>query len=224
MSKRIRNVIFDIDGTLVESNDAHAHAWVEAMAAYGHRIPFAQVRPLIGMGGDKVLPETLGIAKESAEGRQISKRRKSIFFAKYLPTIRPFSQARQLLQYLHDHGLVLVTATSAEPDELQQLLQIVGPHTQDLFAQETSAKDVKHSKPDPDVMHAALQRINGQAAETLMVGDTAYDIEAAAKVGIKTLAFRCGGWSDAELQGALAIYDGPADLLMHYQESALAQT
>jgi HAD superfamily hydrolase (TIGR01549 family) len=219
----IRGVILDVDGTLVNSNDAHAHAWVQAMAENGHQVPFDKVRPLIGMGGDKVLPETIGVAKDSDEGKKISQRRKQIFMQQYLPTIKPFPHTTDLLRRMRDAGLTLVIATSAEQDELNKLLQVISPDASDFFKQETSSKDAPRSKPDPDIMHAALQRLGCPAAQAVMLGDTAYDIEAAAKVNVPTIALRCGGWSDDDLRGALAIYNDPADLLAHYDRSPLAQ-
>lgn len=223
MPKRIQHVLLDIDGTLVDSNAAHAHAWVQAMAAYGHWVTFDKVRPLIGMGADKILPELLSIARESAEGQQISTRRKAIFLSEYLPNLHPFPMARGLLQRMHEHDLKLVVASSSEPDELQHLLRVIGPGVQDLFEELVSGKDVQHSKPDPDLVYAALRRTGARPDESVMIGDTVYDIEAAAQVEVKTIAFRCGGWSDDHLQGAIALYDGPADLLAHYQESPLVQ-
>ena len=218
---QIHGAMLDIDGTIVDSNDAHAHAWVQAMSEHGYDVPFEKLRPLIGMGGDKVLPETLGIAKDSDEGKRISQRRKEIFMKTYLPHLKAFPQARELLQRMHDQGLKLVVATSAEPDELNGLLNVIGPHVADLFAQEETSKDVKQSKPDPDVVQKALQRMGYTPGEVLMIGDTAYDIEAAGRTNVKTIAFRCGGWSDHDLTGAIAIYDGPADLLAHYEQSSL---
>ncbi len=220
---QIHSVIFDVDGTLIDSNDAHAHAWVEAMASQGKNVPFEKVRPLIGMGGDKVLPEVLGIAKDSPLGQKIGEKRKEIFKTRYLPTLHAFPQTKEFLQYLHSKGLKLVIATSAEPDELQQLLRIIDEHASELFSQEASSKDAQKSKPDSDVMQAALKRSGDSADQVVMLGDTAYDIESAQKVGIKTIAFRSGGWSDQDLQGAIAIYDGPADLLAHYDSSILAR-
>lgn len=219
----IGGVIFDVDGTLVDSNDAHAYAWVEAMKENSYDVPFDKVRPLIGMGGDKVLPETIGVAKDSQKGKQISQCRKQIFMERYLPTLKAFPGARDLLQHIHDQGLKLAIATSAEQDELNGLLQVLGPGTAELFEQETSSKDTSHSKPDPGVMDIALQRLGTAPDKVVMVGDTAYDIEAAAQAGVKTIAFRCGGWSDKDLAGALCIYDGPADLLAHYDASPFAR-
>jgi HAD superfamily hydrolase (TIGR01549 family) len=219
----IRGVILDVDGTLVDSNDAHAHAWVEAMTEYGHQVPFEKVRPLIGMGGDKVLPETIGVSKNSEEGKKISQRRKQIFMQKYLPTVKAFPRTVDLLQRMHDASLTLVIASSAEQDELNKLLNVISPDATHFFKQETSAKDAAHSKPDPDIMQAALKRLGHPSSEAVMLGDTAYDIESAAQVDIPTIAFRCGGWSDDDLQGAIAIYNDPADLLDHYDSSPLVK-
>src|ERR1700693_3749833 len=107
---QVRGVIFDVDGTLVDSNDAHARAWVEAMAEQGHHISFETVRPLIGMGGDKVLPQMLGIAKDSEEGKGISQRRKEICKQRYLPHIKAFPGAIELLERIHEQGLKLIIA------------------------------------------------------------------------------------------------------------------
>ncbi len=216
----IHAVIFDVDGTLVDSNDAQARSWVDALKEFGYSVPYEKVRPLIGMGGDKVLPETIGVQKDSEKGKQISKRRSEIFKEKYLPNVKPFPDAQKLLDRMRERGLKLAIATSAQPDELRPLLQIVG--AADLIEDKTSARDVKSSKPDPDVMQVALKRVGYPPNEVVMIGDTPYDIEAARKVGVGTIAFRCGGWSDSDLAGAIAMYNDPADLLAHYDSSPLA--
>lgn len=219
----LRGVILDIDGTLIDSNDAHAHSWIEAMAEQNHHVDFDKVRPLIGMGGDKVLPEVLSISKDSPEGKKMEQRRSEIFQQRYLPNVRAFPHTREFLQHMHDRGLKLVVATSSRQEELNKALTIIGPHVSDLFEQETTSSDAPQSKPDPEVMDVALQKSGLQPDEVIMIGDTGFDIEAASKAGIKTIALRCGGWSDADLKGAIAIYDDPADLLAHYDESPLAQ-
>jgi HAD superfamily hydrolase (TIGR01509 family) len=221
--RQIRGAIFDVDGTLVNSNDAQAHSWIEAMSKHGYSISFEQVRPLIGKGGDKVLPETIGVAKDSEVGKKISQSRKKIFMTRYLPTISAFPGAKELLEHMHACGLKLAIATSAEPDELKAELQVIGPHIQNLFEEETSAKDAKHSKPDPDIMQAALERTGYSPDEVLMLGDTPYDIESAARVHVGTIAFRSGGWRDRDLAGAVAIYNDTADLLAHYDTSPFAR-
>lgn len=223
MEKHILHLILDVDGTLVDSNDAHAHAWVQALEEHGYHADFDRVRPLIGMGGDKVLPDVVGVSKESEAGKQISQRRKALFLSHYLPRLRAFPGAWELLQKAHHQGLTLAVASSSEPDELNGLLKVINPRAPELLRSETSAKDAPHSKPDPDAIHAALRKLDARPEETLMLGDTAYDIEAAARSGVQTIAFRCGGWSDRDLRGAIAIYDGPADLLAHYQQSPLDQ-
>ena len=218
---RIHAVIFDVDGTLVNSNDAQAKSWVEALKEFGYSVPYEKVRPLIGMGGDKVLPETIGVQKDSEKGKQISKRRSEIFKEKYLPTIQAFPGAQELLNRMREQGLKLAIASSAQPDELRSLLQIVG--AADLIEDKTSSEDAKRSKPDPDIMQVTLKKVGYPPNEVVMIGDTPYDIEAASKVGVGTIAFRCGGWNDADLAGAIAIYNDPADLLAHYDSSPLVQ-
>lgn len=215
----IHGIILDVDGTLIDSNDAQAHSWVEAMAAYGYHVAFDRVRPLIGMGGDKVLPETVHVSKDSEQGKAISQKRGEIFKERYLPHLQPFPGAQELIEEIRKRGLRVAIASSAQPDELQAMLSLVG--AADLIKDKTSSKDVQSSKPDPDVMEVTLARLGLPAGETLMTGDTAYDIEAAQKVHVGTIAFRCGGWSDRDLAGAIAIYDGPADLLAHYDSSPL---
>lgn len=223
MEKRIQGLLLDVDGTLMNSNDAQAQAWVQAMDEHGYHVSFEQVRPLIGMGGDKVLPETIGLAKQSEQGQRIGQRRKALFMQHYLPLLSAFPQSWELLQFLRQQGFVLVAASSAEPDELEALLKRIHPQAPALFTRKTSAEDAGSSKPNPDVIQAALQQIDMRPEQTMMIGDTAYDIEAATRASVQTIAFRCGGWSDQDLQGAIAIYDGPADLLAHYPPSPLAQ-
>ena len=221
--KKVRGVLLDIDGTLIDSNDAHAQAWVRAMHENGYEVPFDKVRPLIGMGGDKVLPAVLNIEKDSPEGKQISQRRKSLFLQQYLSTVKPFPRALDLLQKMRDQGLKLVIATSAEPDELQAMLRLISDNAAELFENATTAKDASQSKPDPDVIEAAISRVGLPPSALIMVGDTPYDIEAAKKADVSSIAFRSGGWSDQDLKGALAIYDGPGDLLDHFEESPLVR-
>jgi HAD superfamily hydrolase (TIGR01509 family) len=216
---QIRGVVLDIDGTLVDSNDAHAHAWVEALAESGIQVPFAAVRRLIGMGGDKLLPKVSDIVPDSSEGQAILKRRLQIFTARYLPSLRPFPGVRDLLKHLRKMGLRLAVASSAKRAELDALLKICG--AVEFIEDKTSSDDADRSKPDPDIVKAALQKLDLPPANVLMLGDTPYDIESAGRTGVSVIAFRCGGWSDADLARAVAIYDNPADLLAHYDASPL---
>jgi HAD superfamily hydrolase (TIGR01509 family) len=215
----VRGVILDVDGTLVDSNDAHARAWVEALKEGGFDVPFDRVRPLIGMGGDKLLPEVTGLQEEDPRAKRVGERRGEIFKARYLPSLRAFPRTRELLLRMRDQGLKLAVASSAEPEELKALLRIAG--ASDLIEGASSADDVESSKPDPDVVHAALGRLGLDPAEVVMIGDTPYDVEAATRAGVRAVAFRSGGWDHIRLAGALCVYDGPADLLARFDESPL---
>lgn len=217
----IQAVILDVDGTLVDSNDAHAQAWADALHAYGYDVETQRIRQLIGMGGDNLLPEVASLNKDSQQGSQISKRRSEVFKARYLAQVRPLPGARALITRLRDEGLKLIVASSAKADELEQLLAIAEVGA--LLPERTSADDVAHSKPDPDIIHVALEQLSLPASQAIMIGDTPYDLQAASKAGVKFIAFRSGGWSDPDLAGALAIYDTPADLLAHYDESPIAR-
>jgi HAD superfamily hydrolase (TIGR01509 family) len=212
-----RAVIFDVDGTLVDSNDAHANAWVQALAESGRRVEFSRVRPLIGKGGDKLLPEVTGLSLESPEGKAIAQRRREIFAGDYLPRLQATPGARRLLEWLRDERMKLVVATSAEEEEVQGLLRVAG--AEKMFESMASSDDAQRSKPDPDIVAAALKRADCPAEQTIMIGDTPYDVEAARRTGIRIIGLRSGGWSDAELQGAIAIYQDPADLVDHYDLS-----
>ncbi len=212
--------MLDIDGTLVLSNDAHAEAWVEAFAHYGYKITFVDARQLVGMGGDKLIPKLVPqLNVDTNPGREVSNFRSQLFLKKYAPTLKPAPGSRALVQKLIQEGVKLVVATSAKQKELDHLLRAAG--VDDLLTQTTTSDDADNSKPDPDIVHAALDKLGISAEYTIMLGDTPYDIEAAAGAGVGLIAVRCGGWSDQDLKDALAIYDDPADLLANYHTSPL---
>jgi HAD superfamily hydrolase (TIGR01509 family) len=213
-------VILDVDGTLVDSNDAHARAWVEAFAEAGITVPFERVRRAIGMGGDKLMPAVAGIEESSDLGRKIANRRGQIFKDQFLPNLRPFPKTRDLVMRLRDDGFQLAVASSAKRDELQALLQRAG--VDDLIPVRTSSDDADESKPDPDIVHAAMERVKADPRRTIMIGDTPYDVEAANRAGISIVALECGGWRRDDLRGAIAVCADPADLVARYEESPLA--
>jgi HAD superfamily hydrolase (TIGR01509 family) len=217
----LQGVIFDIDGTLVDSNDAHAQSWVDTFAEADYEVPFEVVRPLIGMGADKLLPKTIGIRHDSKEGKKLLKRRSEIFRKSYLPRLRPFPGARSLVLRVRDDGLKAIVATSAKDEELQGLLRAA--EVDDLMEERATASDAKRSKPDPDIVEAAIEESGVPSDNAVMIGDTPYDVEAATRAGVRAIAFRSGGWDDASLKGAAQIYDGPADLLAHYDASLLGR-
>jgi HAD superfamily hydrolase (TIGR01549 family) len=209
-----RAVIFDVDGTLVDSNDAHAAAWHDVLKEFGLARDFAAIRRLIGMGGDKLLPELTGISADSEDGKRIVERRGRLFRQAYLRELRPFPGVRELLARLARDGFRLGVASSAKKDELDALLDVAG--VRDLIERTTSSDDVDASKPDPDALHAAMTKLRASPETATMVGDTPYDVEAAVRARLPVIALRCGGWSDADLAGAHAIFDDPRDLLARY--------
>lgn len=217
----LSGVILDVDGTLVLSNDAHAQAWVDAFAAYGYEIKFEQVRPLMGMGGDHVIPHLVPeLNSQEGTGKQVAQYRRELILNQFAPHLVPTKGARDLVQKLQDEGLHLIVATSSTDQEMNVLLKIA--QVDDLLHEFTTSDDAKETKPEPDVVEAALHKAGLVADRTVMLGDTPYDIEAAAKAGVGVIAFRTGGFSDEQLSGAIAIYDDPSDLLEHYDQSPLA--
>ena len=217
----VEAVLLDIDGTLLDSNDAHAQAWSDALREAGHEIGSETVRPLIGMGGDKVLPHLTGLDAEQGEGKQLVERRKEIFAKEYLPAVRPFPGARELLDRMRADGLRLVVATSASDDELRGLLHALGAEW--LLDEAVSSSDADRSKPDPDIVHAAIDRTGASPGQCVMIGDTPYDVKAATHAGVRIIGVRCGGWGDDELSGAVAVYDDPKDLLEQYSSSVIGK-
>jgi HAD superfamily hydrolase (TIGR01509 family) len=208
-------VLFDVDGTLIDSNAAHAQAWTEALREQGVGADVGQVRALIGMGADKLLPAVADVSADSPVGQAIAQRKKELFNG-LLPDLQSTPGARALLEYLRARGTQLVIATSADDREMEALLQRAG--VADLIPQRASKDDVSESKPDPDIVHAAWSRTGAARHATVMIGDTPYDIEAARRAGIRALALRCGGhWSDDDLRGAVAIFDDPAALLAQWR-------
>ena len=213
-----RVVLLDIDGTLIASNDAHARSWVASLAEFGYEVSFERIRPLIGKGGDKILPELVGLDADSTEAHRMSELRGEIFRTRELPHLTATPGARDLLLRFRADGYELSVATSAKADDVTATLKQAG--VADLIQTATSSDDAERSKPDPDIVRAALHRSKRPASHAVMLGDTPYDIEAATRAGVRIIALRCGGWwSDKALGGADANYDDPAALLARYDDS-----
>ena len=218
----IQGILLDVDGTLVLSNDAQAQAWVEAFNEHGYDVAFETVRPMIGMGGDKVVPELApGLSGEDGEGKKIADTRKELMMTQFGPTLRPAPGSRAFVERAQQEGLTLVVASSATTKELETLLTVA--RVDDLLHERTTMDDAGQSKPAPDIVAVALEKSGVPAGEAVMIGDSPYDIASAAQVGVGTIALRCGGVSDDDLKGAWAIYDDPADLLAHYDTSPLRE-
>lgn len=220
MTARIRAILFDIDGTLLDSNGAHAHAWLDALRGVGKSVPLDVLRTKIGMGGDKLLADVAGIDHESTLGKAVTKRRGEVLKQLYLSDLRPFGDARALVEAMKERGLVVAAVSSATAADISDLLRCAG--VADLMDHVISSDDADASKPDPDLVEVALDRIGIQAHEALMIGDTPYDVAAGRRAGVSTVALRCGGWKDIDLRDAVAIYDDPADLLANLATSLTA--
>ena len=209
-------IAFDVDGTLIDSNGAHAEAWARALTEHGFPHSPALVRPLIGTGSDKLIPAATGLDADSPEGEAILARKKELFAAR-LPHLQPTRGARPLLEFLWRLGLTLVIATSADDQEMDAILGQAG--VADLIQRRASSDDAARSKPDPDIVHAALVRARMSPQETVLIGDTPYDVEAAERAGVYAVALRCGGWwHDRDLAGAMAIFDDPETLLEYWRQ------
>lgn len=217
---RLRAVLLDLDGTLVDSNEAHARAWHEVFARHGRTVAIEAIRDAIGKGGDKLLRELGRFDDESEEGHAMSEERKELFKARYLPTLQPLPGSRQIVERLLDEGLLLAVATSATSAEVDGLLRVA--RVDDLVTLKTTADHAERSKPDPDIVVAALGLLGVQPDEAILLGDTPYDVAAAERAGSKAVALRTGGWAPADLAPALAVYRNLPDLLAHFDDSPFA--
>ncbi|WP_206107724.1 HAD family hydrolase [Paludisphaera rhizosphaerae] len=212
-------VLFDVDGTLIDSNDAHAEAWLRAFDAHGYKVTFPEIRERIGKGGDKMVMELVGLKEDDPTAMAINEDRADFFLEQLVPTLHGFPAARDLIQRMKEDGLRIGVASSAKTDELKALLKIA--RIADLIEAQTSSDDAENSKPDPDIVVAAVEKLGLPADRVVMLGDTPYDVQAAARAGVAVIAVRSGGWEAEELAGAIAVYNDVADLFDNYDESPL---
>jgi HAD superfamily hydrolase (TIGR01509 family) len=219
----IKAVIFDVDGTLVNSVDLHARAWQEAFAHFGKRVENERVRYQIGKGGDQLMPVFLSEEELDKFGEELEKYRGEIFKRDYLPRVEGFPAVRELFERVRAEGLQTALASSAKGDELKTYKKIA--RIEDLVEEETSADDAEKSKPHPDIFEATLERLDGvKPSEAFVVGDTPYDAEAAGKAGLKTIGLLSGGFPEEDLRaaGCVRVYRDAAHLLAEYDSSPLA--
>lgn len=212
----LRAVILDLDGTLIDSNDAHARAWVTSFQQHGFDVTFEQVRPLIGMGGDKVIPRLTGVDAESEQGKALSEGW-SEAFKPMIPDLRAMPGASELVAGLRDLGFKLMLGSSGEDETVEEELRHIG--LESLIGSRVTSSEVEASKPDADIVAVALKKLGAAADETLMVGDTEYDAEAARKAGVRCVLLRCGG--NTGLPGE--VYDDPAALMAAFKRGELRQ-
>ena len=213
----LRAVIFDVDGTIVDSVDLHAEAWTVAFEKFGKTRPFHEIRRQIGKGSDQLLPVFLSKQELDRFGEDLDDYRSQLFKKEYLPRVQGFARVRELFQRIKQDGKQIVLASSAKSDEIEAYKKIA--QIDDLIESETSSDDADKSKPYPDIFQAALARLKDVAPENaIVIGDTPYDAQAASKASLRTIGFLCGGWTEEELRsaGCMAIYRDAEDLLLHY--------
>jgi len=218
----IEAVIFDVDGTLVDSNDFHVRAWDRAFRQFGKQFPVEKLRENVGKGADQYLPSFLSPEELETIGPKIDKLRSEIFQKEYLPQVRPFPNVRDLLERIRRDEKRIALASSGKKNDLRVIKKIT--EIEDLVDCEVSADEADRSKPAPDLFAATLQKLdNLRADRAIAVGDTPYDAQAANKVGVPTIGLLCGGFSEQKLReaGVIAIYRDPADLLNHYEISPI---
>ena len=215
-------IIFDVDGTLIDSVDQHAKAWVQAFEHFGRSVDFAAVRGQIGKGGDQLMPVFLPADFIERHGEALEAWRGELFKREYLPALQAFPAVRALFTRLHASGKRLVVASSAKAEELERYVDIAG--VADLVDVKISSDDAERSKPAPDIFVTALQKAKVEPGEAVVVGDSPFDAQAAVAAGIKPLGVLCGGFASADLRhaGCIEIYQDPAHLLRDLATSPLA--
>jgi HAD superfamily hydrolase (TIGR01549 family) len=214
-----RAALLDVDGTLVDSNYQHALAWYRAFRRSGIVLPLWRIHRHVGMGGDQLVPALVGEEVDQERGDEIRELR-SEAFAELVEEIEPLEGSRELIVELKERGLTVVLASSAPQDELDNYLELLD--ARELADCWTTDDDVESTKPQPDLVRAALERAGTDDA--VMVGDTPWDVEAASRAGVETVAVRTGGFGVDELReaGAVAIFESVQELRESLDETPLA--
>lgn len=217
----VKGVISDVDGTLVDSNDAHASAWQEAFREYGINVAWEEIRCEIGKGADQLIPRFLSPEQISELGIQIHKRKKEIFKNRYFDQIKPLPGVIPLFERLHREKKTIVLVTSSGAGEAQHYVRLLG--IERWVREIITGEDVARTKPHPDLFHVALDRLRWKPSEAVALGDTPYDVLAAGKIGLPTIAVLTGGFSEKSLReaGAAEIYPDLPSLLENYESSLL---
>ena len=226
----IEAVIFDIDGTLVDTVDFHAQSWDRTFQHFGHQIPYEQIRAQIGKGSDKLMPVFFSLeelnesddGQSSTFGERMRDYRRELYKREYHSRTKAFPQVRELFKRIKAEGKRVALASSATKDDVATYKQIMD--VEDLIDAATTTSEVESSKPEPDVFFVTLDKLGGIAPNNvIVVGDTPYDAEAAGKANLRTIGVLSGGFPEENLRqaGCIAIYQNIADLLAHYDESPL---
>lgn len=221
MTADVKAVLFDVDGTLVDTNYLHTVSWWEAFTQAGHDVPMVSIHRAIGMGSGRMMDSLLPADRDTGADEDI-KTAHSALYSVYWSRLRPLPGATKLLRACHDRGLRVVLASSADPHELKVLCAALD--ADDAIHAATSAGDVDASKPAPDLVQVALENADANPAESVFLGDAVWDVQACQRAGVPCIAVLSGGNSRDELlkAGAVAVYDGPADLLEEFPRRLLA--
>ena len=214
----VEAVLLDVDGTLIDSNYHHALAWYRAFRRHGIVLPIWRIHRAIGMGGDQLVPALIGEALDEEKGDEIRETRDPLY-KELIGEVEPLQGARGLIVDLKERGLRVVLSSSSPEDELGHYLDLLDARK--LADGWTTKDDVEATKPAPDLVQAALEKADTVSA--VMIGDTRWDIEAAAKAGIETIAVVTGGWSKQELReaGAAAVFESVDELRKRLDETLL---
>ena len=215
-------VLCDLDGTLLDSNHFHAEAWQRTFENFGFEVTFEDMVKQIGKGGDQVIAAVVPEDRVDELEKDLKAFRTDLFHREYMDRIVPFSDAKNLLQRMRQEGLRISVASSTDKEDLHAFLMLLQIHP--LVEESTTAADAKQTKPEPDIFQAALKKLRLEPGDALALGDTPWDIEAAGKAGVKTVALTCGGWKEPDLKeaGAISVYRDPADLLRRFADSPFA--
>ncbi len=211
--------VLDVDGTLVDTNYHHAIAWYRAFREHGLTLPVWRIHRHIGMGGDQLVAALAGQRVEDRQGDSI-RAAETALYADLIGEVQPFADARRLLELLADRGHRLVLASSGKRDEVDHYLDLL--EARELIEAWTSSADVDQTKPDPDLVHAAIDKVGGGKA--VLVGDSTWDCEAAARAEVPTVAILTGGFSEQELRqaGAGWVFESLSELCERLEDTALA--
>ena len=211
--------MLDVDGTLIDSNYHHALAWYRAFRKHDIVLPLWRIHRAVGMGGDQLVPALVGPKLDEAQGDDIRAARDEIYTGGLMEEVAPLEGAHALIAELKDRGLRVVLASSSPEDELERYLDLLD--ARELADAWTTKDDVKATKPEPDLILAALEKAQTESA--VLVGDTPWDVEAASKAGVETLCVITGGWSKQELReaGAIAVFESVDELRQRLDETPL---
>jgi len=212
--------VLDIDGTLVDTNYHHAIAWYRAFRQHGIVLPIWRIHRHIGMGGDQLVGALTDERTEREQGDDIRASEKTLYF-QLIEEVEPMDGSRELIEQLKRRGHTVVLASSAKADEVEHYLDLLG--ARDLADDWTTSADVEATKPEPDLVTAALEKAGASPDDAVMVGDTTWDVEAAGRAGVGTIAVRTGGFAIAELEeaGAKAVFESVVELCQRLDETPL---